>query len=98
MAPARATERAPTLNRKVFKELVTVEKSEKSLSHRGNRGIDPLLFDATEREKVLFRVISDQQWTLIEGRAQRLFDHKIWDDPNPDGHFSTQDQRRRAGP
>jgi hypothetical protein len=43
-----------------------------------------LLFDATEREKVLFRVISDQQWTLIEGRVQRLFDHKIWDDPNPD--------------
>jgi hypothetical protein len=35
-----------------------------------------LLFDAGERDKVLFRIVSDQQWTLIEGRVQRLFDHK----------------------
>jgi hypothetical protein len=42
------------------------------------------LFDAADREKVLFRLISDQQWTLIEGRIERLFAHKIWDDPNPD--------------
>jgi hypothetical protein len=35
-----------------------------------------LLFDAGERDKVFFRIISDQQWTLIAGRVQRLFDHK----------------------
>jgi hypothetical protein len=42
------------------------------------------LYDAADRVKVLFRVITDQQWTLIEGRVERLFVHKIWDDPNPD--------------
>jgi hypothetical protein len=42
------------------------------------------LYDAAEREKVLFRPINDQQWATIEGRVQRLFDHKIWDDSNPD--------------
>ena len=42
------------------------------------------LYDAAERDKVLFRVISDQQWSLIEGRVERLFLHRIWDDPNPD--------------
>jgi hypothetical protein len=42
------------------------------------------LYDAADREKALFRVISDQQWSLIEGRVDRLFSHKIWDDPSPD--------------
>lgn len=42
------------------------------------------LYDAAERQKVLFRVISDEQWNVIEGRLERLFLHKIWDDPNPD--------------
>jgi hypothetical protein len=42
------------------------------------------LYDVSEREKVLFRSISEQQWALIEGRLQRLFAHKIWDDPSPD--------------
>jgi hypothetical protein len=42
------------------------------------------LYDEAEREKVLFRQISDQQWKLIEGRIDRLFLHKIWDDPNPE--------------
>ena len=42
------------------------------------------LFDAVEREKVFFRVITDQQWTLIDGRVDKLFSHKIWDDPSPD--------------
>jgi hypothetical protein len=56
------------------------------------------LYDAADREKLLFRSINDKQWTLIEGRIERLFAHKIWDDPNPDVHFSTKDQRGRAGP
>jgi hypothetical protein len=42
------------------------------------------LYDAGDREKVLFRTISDYQWALIDGRVERLFAHKIWDDPNPD--------------
>jgi hypothetical protein len=42
------------------------------------------LYDGADREKVFFRPISDQQWALIEGRIERLFNHKIWDDPNPD--------------
>jgi hypothetical protein len=45
------------------------------------------LYDETNREKALFRQIDDQQWELIEGRVERLFKHKIWDDPNPDVAF-----------
>jgi hypothetical protein len=42
------------------------------------------LYDEVERDKVLFRSITDQQWSLIDGRIDRLFAHKIWDDPSPD--------------
>lgn len=42
------------------------------------------LYDASDRQKVLFRTISDQQWNIIDGRIERLFLHKIWDDPNPE--------------
>lgn len=43
-----------------------------------------LLFDDLSREQVLFRQISDEQWSMIEGRIDKLFSHKIWDDPSPD--------------
>jgi HNH endonuclease len=43
-----------------------------------------LLFDDPSRDRVLFRPITDKQWTLIEGRVDKLFSHKIWDDPSPD--------------
>jgi hypothetical protein len=43
-----------------------------------------LLFDDPSRDRVLFRPITDQQWALIEGRVDKLFSHKIWDDPSPD--------------
>jgi hypothetical protein len=42
------------------------------------------LYDEADREKVLFRPISDQQWSLIEGRVEKLFNHKIWEDTNPE--------------
>ncbi len=42
------------------------------------------LYDHPDREKVLFRKISDMQWQLIEGRFDRMISHKIWEDPNPD--------------
>lgn len=42
------------------------------------------LYDAADRNKVLFRPVSDQQWAVIDGRVDRLFLHKIWDDTNPD--------------
>jgi hypothetical protein len=42
------------------------------------------LYDAKDRNKVLFRPIEDQQWGLIDGRIDKLFVHKIWEDPNPD--------------
>lgn len=43
-----------------------------------------LLFDDPSRDRVLYRPITEQQWTLIEGRVDKLFSHKIWDDPSPD--------------
>jgi hypothetical protein len=42
------------------------------------------LYGGIDRSKVLFRQINDQQWKLIEERLERLFEHKIWDDPNPE--------------
>ena len=42
------------------------------------------LYDAADRERVLFRLITEPQWVVIEGRVERLFAHKIWDDPNPE--------------
>ena len=42
------------------------------------------LYDAADRDRVLFRAMTDQQWALIEGRVDRLFHHKIWDDTSPD--------------
>lgn len=42
------------------------------------------LYAAADRERLLFRKISDEQWALIESRIDRLFEHKIWDDPNPE--------------
>ena len=42
------------------------------------------LYDAADRDRVLFRAMTDQQWGLIEGRVDRLFLHKIWDDTSPD--------------
>jgi hypothetical protein len=43
-----------------------------------------LLFEPGDKERLLFRPITDPQWALISGRLDRLFTHKIWDDPNPD--------------
>jgi hypothetical protein len=43
-----------------------------------------LLFDDVSRDRVLFRSISDQHWGIIEGRVDKMFSHKIWDDPSPD--------------
>jgi hypothetical protein len=42
------------------------------------------LYDAADRDKVLFRQVTDQQWSVIEGRIDRLFVHKIWDDTSPE--------------
>jgi hypothetical protein len=42
------------------------------------------LYDENDRSKVLFRQISEQQWSIIEERLDRLFMHKIWEDPSPD--------------
>jgi len=42
------------------------------------------LYDAAEREKVLFRQISDAQWQVIDGRIDRMFSHKVWEDTSPD--------------
>jgi hypothetical protein len=42
------------------------------------------LYSDPDRDMVLFRQINDQQWSLIDGRVDRLFSNKIWEDPNPD--------------
>jgi len=42
------------------------------------------LYESSQRKMVLFRRIEDRQWELISGRLDRLFSHKVWEDPNPD--------------
>src|SRR6185312_9569695 len=42
------------------------------------------LYAEADRERLLFRQITEQQWGLIESRIDRLFEHKLWDDPNPE--------------
>lgn len=42
------------------------------------------LYDEVDRGRILFRVIDDQHWSRIESRIDRLFSHKLWDDPNPE--------------
>ena len=54
------------------------------------------LYDAADRDRVLFRAMTDQQWGLIEGRVDRLFLHKIWDDASPDVIAQLKNQRCRA--
>jgi hypothetical protein len=42
------------------------------------------LYDEESRNRVLFRDITESQWIFIDGRVDRLFSHKIWEDSNPD--------------
>jgi hypothetical protein len=41
------------------------------------------LFDSDQRERILLRSISEDEFTLIHGRTERLFSHKVWLDPDP---------------
>lgn len=41
------------------------------------------LYDADERNRAMFRVIDETKWKVIEGRVDRLFSHKMWDDQSP---------------
>jgi hypothetical protein len=42
------------------------------------------LYGELDRKTVLFRQINDQQWAIVEERVDRLFMHRIWEDPNPE--------------
>jgi hypothetical protein len=42
------------------------------------------LYDTKDRKKVLFRAINEDDWQKIEGRIDRLFSHKLWEDPSPE--------------
>jgi hypothetical protein len=57
------------------------------------------IFEPADQGKVLFRVITDQQWEVIEKRIDKLFSHKVWDDPSPDSTYQLKvnavDQIRR---
>jgi hypothetical protein len=42
------------------------------------------LYEADEKEKVLFREVNEENYELIRGRVRRMFSHKMWIDPNPE--------------
>jgi DNA primase len=32
----------------------------------------------------LFRKLGEGDWQTVEGRVERIFSHRVWEDPNPD--------------
>jgi hypothetical protein len=42
------------------------------------------LYEEQEKQRVLFRAITEDQWHMIEERVHRLFSHKVWADPDPE--------------
>lgn len=41
------------------------------------------IYDEDERKKIFLRKISDDDWKIIRGRINRLFENKLWTDPSP---------------
>ena len=41
------------------------------------------IYDEDERKKIFLRKISDDDWKIVRGRINRLFENKLWTDPSP---------------
>jgi hypothetical protein len=55
-----------------------------------------LLFTPQQQAKILYRELSDEQFTTIAGLVNRLLGHKIWVDTDPALHDLRYDNAERA--
>ena len=54
------------------------------------------LFDSEDRQRLLYREMDDSQFEVIEKRLDRLFSHKVWEDPDPELNDLRYDNAERA--
>jgi len=54
------------------------------------------LFDTEDRERLLYRTLEDSQFAVIEKLLDRLFSHKVWQDPDPELKDLRYDNAERA--
>jgi hypothetical protein len=54
------------------------------------------LFDGDDRERLFYRDLDDKQFSVIEKRLDRLFSHKVWEDPDPELNDLRYDNAERA--
>jgi hypothetical protein len=54
------------------------------------------LFDAEDRARLFYRPLDEQQFQVIEKLLDKLFSHKVWEDPNPELKDLRYDNAERA--
>jgi hypothetical protein len=54
------------------------------------------LFDTEDRQRLFYRPLDDQQFHVIEKLLDKLFSHKVWEDPNPELKDLRYDDAERA--
>ena len=54
------------------------------------------LFDQEERSRILYRDLSDEDFSVIRRLTTRLLSHKVWDDPSPELNDLRYDNAERA--
>lgn len=54
------------------------------------------IFEQDERRRLLYRPLGDADFENIEGLVNRLFSHKVWEDPDPELNDLRYDNAERA--
>jgi hypothetical protein len=54
------------------------------------------LFQSEERRRVFYRELSEEDLAVIDGLVDRLFSHKVWEDPDPELNDLRYDNAERA--
>lgn len=54
------------------------------------------IFDTEERERLLYRLLDENQRKVIEERLDRLLSHKVWEDPDPELNGLSYDNAEHA--
>lgn len=54
------------------------------------------LFDAEDRARIFYRELDDDQFSMIDQLLDRLFKHKVWEDPDPELKDLRYDNADRA--
>lgn len=54
------------------------------------------LFDAEDRERLFYRALNDREFEVVETLLDRLFSHKVWEDPDPELNDLRYDNAERG--